>query len=938
MTISIEPGTIVEDRYTLLEQLGEGGMGTVFRARDTLLDRIVAIKFLRPELVGDEKTFARFRREEKVLATLKHPNIITIFGCGLWSNRYPYIAMEYLTGESLREKLWNGAISVGEALNIAIHTCNALGHAHNAGIIHRDLTPANIFLERSSESYLIKVIDFGLSEFVAAAEQRLTITGELLGTVHYISPEQTTGGSIDHRCDIYSLGCVLHEMITGSPPFQADSPVGLIRLHNEQAPPALQSSSSTPLPPGLEAVVHKALAKAAANRYGSMLEFRQDLELVAAGQGSDVRQSAPASSRRKTALLLVLGLAATAIFIPIVKLRIYGNLAPGLRSSDDSVFHHLLTPAELRRRDPAQRVDYYSSWLARYGSKLSLDCAAAHFYISNELQSAALADSHRKQALSMALAVFDRGADTGTEKDVVASVNLTKQILKTAPGDTAIATFSTMIKKLESDQRKKFRGSIAECREQLVDRLTKASRYVETLQQLDSLIELASTVSRQDYYWRISRSLCLWRLGRVHEASEQLSQLYHFARTVGHGGSVELAQICFEQQQYLLCIKTCQLEAAESLQLSVLHAGSLQKMGRYREAFSAFQKRYAEWPELSSRVDIWYKMCSTNFLGKLKEEQTLASLLKRELRHLSKPLKHEQFQQLASVTALEARSALEQHLDDIYAQYVQCAALLLQNWDESDHDAASITNAQRLIDLHESTNPAEYETLLKQLLKRIPGTTANERHQQTIIHHALLRSMIQQGRNEAALALIDQLVELPEDSAFHLSTRGAYLRSRAGILRNLNRLTEAEAAANESLTLARKSHNACGEADTLLVLASLATVKGDYSKAQLLMTEAASIKPETPDDWDLVVTQQRILKTSTSLYIKMHDQNKARENINKLLQLARTSPVDLQVNGLMIASRLYQSMGEAAHCKSLEQQASELRSGQLKDTKENWFF
>jgi serine/threonine-protein kinase len=227
----IEAGAL-GDRYTIEERIAVGGMGTVYRARDTRLSRTVALKLLKEGLAHDPRFVERFRREARSAAGLTHPNIAGVFDYGEEGGRH-FIVMELADGRDLARLLLDeGPLPVDRALRIAAATADALGHAHQMGVVHRDIKPANILVDEHDR---VKVTDFGIAR--AAGDSTITQTGTILGTAFYLSPEQASGDNLGPHSDVYSLGVVLYEMLTGAVPFTADSPVSVAMKHlNEEVP------------------------------------------------------------------------------------------------------------------------------------------------------------------------------------------------------------------------------------------------------------------------------------------------------------------------------------------------------------------------------------------------------------------------------------------------------------------------------------------------------------------------------------------------------------------------------------------------------------------------------------------------------------------------------------------------------------------------------
>lgn len=265
---------VLGNRYNLIEKIGEGGMALVYKARCQLLNRFVAVKILRPEFTSDEEFIKKFRRESLAAASLSHPNIVGIYDVGEQEGIY-YIVMEYISGKTLKEYIKeNEKINYREAINIANQIANALEHAHKNGVIHRDIKPHNILV---TEDKIIKVTDFGIAR--ASNSGTIANTGSVMGSVHYFSPEQARGGYTDHRTDIYSLGVVMYEMLTGSLPYDAESPVTVALKHIQEdfVVPTMMDSS---IPEAINDIVVRSMEKDMGNRYQNIKEFIDDIEIA----------------------------------------------------------------------------------------------------------------------------------------------------------------------------------------------------------------------------------------------------------------------------------------------------------------------------------------------------------------------------------------------------------------------------------------------------------------------------------------------------------------------------------------------------------------------------------------------------------------------------------------------------------------------------------
>jgi len=276
--------SVLGERYQIGGVLGRGGMAEVHRGRDLRLNREVAVKVLRSDLARDPSFQVRFRREAQAAASLNHPAIVAVYDTGedrTATGATPYIVMEYVEGDTLRDVLRReGRLRPEKAMELAADICGALDFSHRNGIVHRDVKPGNVMITPDGA---VKVMDFGIARAVSDSAATMTSTAAVIGTAQYLSPEQARGEGVDARSDVYSVGCLLYELVTGAPPFTGDSPVSVAYQHVREDP-RLPSSINPAIPPELDAILLKAMAKNPANRYQSAADMRSDLLRAVAGQ------------------------------------------------------------------------------------------------------------------------------------------------------------------------------------------------------------------------------------------------------------------------------------------------------------------------------------------------------------------------------------------------------------------------------------------------------------------------------------------------------------------------------------------------------------------------------------------------------------------------------------------------------------------------------
>ncbi|MCF2526992.1 protein kinase domain-containing protein [Yinghuangia soli] len=281
---------VLAGRYELQEVVGRGGMGEVWKGVDRELGRTVAVKVLPVELTRQDEFRQRFRREARTTAALSHHGVATLHDVGEdvdGADTVPFLVMEYIDGRTLAETLHAGPLPVARAVSIARDVADTLVHSHGLGLIHRDIKPSNIMVTTAGT---VKVLDFGIAKALAATTTRLTATGLMVGTPAYLSPEQIDGDDVDARTDIYSLGCLLYELLTGRPPFTGDSPFAVMNQHLTKTPPP-PSARRADVPDQVDALTLFALAKSPDQRYPDAAAFRSALE--SAQQALTTRIPAP---------------------------------------------------------------------------------------------------------------------------------------------------------------------------------------------------------------------------------------------------------------------------------------------------------------------------------------------------------------------------------------------------------------------------------------------------------------------------------------------------------------------------------------------------------------------------------------------------------------------------------------------------------------------
>lgn len=297
----------LDDKYIVTSLITVGGMGEIFAAEMKLTHRKIAIKILHAEFVNQPDMLLRFKMESEIASTLNHPNIVNVFGSGVTSDGKPYLAMEFVEGESLESVLKNqGKIATSQCIDIFLQLARAVEYTHDKGIIHRDIKPSNVMLKSDGKNgYIVKLLDFGIAKTTSVEStiaRELTLPGQVFGSVYYMSPEQVLGKAIDFRSDIYSFGCLLFHALAGKPPYVSTVPVDCMQMHIKESIPDLSEYLGEDLyVKALDGIINNCMQKEPSMRFGSASQLRSALEKlsVSAGQqasGAQAESETPAVS------------------------------------------------------------------------------------------------------------------------------------------------------------------------------------------------------------------------------------------------------------------------------------------------------------------------------------------------------------------------------------------------------------------------------------------------------------------------------------------------------------------------------------------------------------------------------------------------------------------------------------------------------------------
>ena len=290
-------GTLLDGKIEILELVGSGGMGALYKGRHLILDRVVAVKVLKSASLTDAQAIRRFQQEAKATFGLSHQNIVATHDVGVSPDGVPYLVMDFIDAAPLSELIKGKLLGVNQSIDIILQICNGLKAAHMQGIVHRDIKPSNILVMQGKDIVQAKIVDFGIAKLLTGGGATLTATTDIIGSPPYMSPEQCAGAKIDQRSDIYSLGCVMFELFTGSTPFASETPLGMIHKHMSQNPPRLGQACDRSFPKELEDIVDRCLSKRIDARYQTIEELVNDLQLLKSGKQVRVRKPIPTKAK-----------------------------------------------------------------------------------------------------------------------------------------------------------------------------------------------------------------------------------------------------------------------------------------------------------------------------------------------------------------------------------------------------------------------------------------------------------------------------------------------------------------------------------------------------------------------------------------------------------------------------------------------------------------
>lgn len=905
------PGTVVDETFTIIRQIGEGGMGTVYTALEAGLERIVALKVLHPTLVDNQETRQRFFREGQVLASLSHPHIVKLYRFGMWRNKWPYIVMEYVDGIALATLLVDGQrLPVSRCLNLATRVCMAMQSAHDAGVTHRDLTPNNIILlnqKHNDDPDCPKVIDFGLSLFQAAdrtTKQQLTSTGALVGTVFYMSPEQCSGIRADHRADIYSLGCILYQMLTGVPPFQADNPIGLMRQHTTERPAPLgEHLPPEEIPEGLENVILHAMAKNPANRYGSMLELQHDLDMVRSGHGQCI--SAPPQENTITKFKMAKVLPICLVCIVLIT---SGGIALRYKRQPGSIeesTNQNESSAPLRRlknidsyTSPEKKVQYLRSWLEHYGSSVSIDSATARFNLAKLLEESHSntieANRYFDDAAKEAKQIFKSSWDGGKSDEANAAINLLINIRTEGEArKTLKKELLQLLPLLQSPDRNEMVKAMNHIRSELTTCYMEEGDYKAAEPLLEANLRTAercSMTGTERFEAMVALCTCSQKRGNKAALARQLKSAYLASERIepsqGAKSKVTLAIMFEECALPRLCIdeskiaERCDLKEVSQEKLGQFYtakAKAFVQLNLPEEAISILNSTVNSSPPAVT-IALLDALVQLNFSAKMHKTEELGFVLDRLLSDKRYKDYTDQIMALVYLTEHlsfnnESRSIAEKLLRRISrprdrqqmapesaAYHLSCMAVRFQRLGLFDDAESLLKRAGDILD----ANPQE---------KYSRGQLAHDSGKAWLLSS--------QNRHEEAIQLCDQAMATPRGATtLPDASRMEFLLIKGRILLKLKRLDDAEQTLTQYCELSKRNDMAGALVAGLIDLSKVPFERGDFKASEKYLLQAREkFAAASPD-----VRQMGYLALS-NVYIRLKDDARAAECLDKYAAL-----------------------------------------------------
>jgi serine/threonine protein kinase len=905
------PNTVVDDKYRIIEQIGEGGMGSVFRAIEPDLQRTVAVKILRSDMVDDQHR-KRFSREGRVLAALSHPNLIQFYTFGFCQNSWPYIAMEFFPGKSVRSLVEDGGpMTVKDALGIFMQVCDAMEYAHQNGIVHRDLSPNNIMLGEHADNELAvaKVIDFGLSAFLPVTShetQSLTGTGMVIGSLYYMSPEQCAGQKADARSDIYSLGCVLYQALTGSPPFDTDTPLGLMRMHASESPKRISARVKTQITAGMEHAIFRAMAKDPEDRYQSMNEFKADLQLIATGEGCQI--PAPKSLWKTSQLnnkllsgIIAAGVAVVALMAILSSKRDAVPEKETFDSSPSQTMRRLRSKGELKGKSPAEKINYYRAWLTAHGQKDSLDQVEARAELANQLKVDQPIEALRlrQSALEMTDRVFNEAIGTGNGDDADRAAFMTVSLFTDLEArKEVVGNLQAKIDRIEAAGKTGFLRAYAECKREIGLQLYLNKAYEKSLQcyeEAEASAEAGSIIMFDKAECKLARARCLRALNRKKEATKLLLQA---SKMVNESESSfrsfynkhELLQEAFGQQNYELCDKFADraeaFYAKENLTSHLMnalyiHFKALDALHAHEKIFQVFAKYSNNLTDPIDRMRLWQMLARHNLNSTPRRNDDLQRLLKdnMELWGKTKPIPPLEAMFVLTITAAEYYERNERQAALQFLRALNVNAITVPA-EEVDNFLPSAVQYSALI-----VQLGDYqcaEKTLRKFLSALPEGV--EPYKAQLLNAHLSNTLCYLHRNAEALKVLEPGLQIkPESSSEAIVAINCKMAAARILHREFKREADALKLIDEAESVTKDFNLRYHEAECFVERGIICNMKGNYAQANDEFSKSEQLMREFPK------RSERLLMWQLKNALDQKNNDQAGVVAGRYLQLYKTS-------------------------------------------------